>query len=161
MLIIDLEIEDMTILQEGTILNLQEGAGLPVLMVPALALIDRDGRVLLSQRPKHKDFADLWEFPGGKIEAGETPETALIREIREELAVDIEASCLAPLSFASHAYEAFHLVLLLYICRQWHGHPAHQEGGALAWVLPNDLRIYAMPPANQGFISVLQDMLAG
>jgi len=131
----------------------------PTLLIPAIALIDSDGRVLLAQRPKGKSFAGLWEFPGGKIEPGETPEAALIREIREELAIDTKDSCLAPVSFSSHSYDDFHLVLLLYICRRWQNNPKAMEGGAIKWVRPQTLRDYEMPPANIGFISVLQDLL--
>ena len=128
-------------------------------MVPALALVDADGRVLLAQRPPGKAMAGLWEFPGGKIEPGETPEAALIREIDEELGINTKQSCLAPVSFASHDYEAFHLVLLLYICRRWQGRPEPREGGELAWVRPSKLRKYDMPPANTEFVAVLQDLL--
>ena len=130
-----------------------------ILMVPALALVDADGRVLLAQRPPGKAMAGLWEFPGGKIEPGETPEAALIREIDEELGINTKQSCLAPVSFASHDYEAFHLVLLLYICRRWQGRPEPREGGELAWVRPSQLRNYDMPPANTEFVAVLQDLL--
>jgi len=131
----------------------------PTLIVPAVALVDTDARILLAMRPEGKSFAGLWEFPGGKIEKGETPEQALIREIYEELGVDTKQSCLAPLSFASHDYEDFHLILLLYICRRWKNYPAAKEGGQLAWVRPARLRDYPMPPANLEFISVLQDLL--
>ena len=132
---------------------------LPLLVIPAIALVDNDGRILLAKRPRNKPMAGLWEFPGGKIEKGETPEQALIREIDEELGINTKQSCLAPVSFASHAYDAFHLVLLLYICRRWQGSPKPQEGGELAWVKPSQLRQFVMPPANKEFISVLQDLL--
>ncbi len=139
--------------------ELMTGDAKPILMVPALALVDADGRVLLAQRPPGKAMAGLWEFPGGKIEPGETPEAALIREIDEELGINTKQSCLAPVSFASHDYEAFHLVLLLYICRRWQGRPEPREGGELAWVRPSQLRNYDMPPANTEFVAVLQDLL--
>ncbi len=134
-------------------------AAKPILMVPALALVDPDGRVLLARRPDGKHMAGKWEFPGGKIEPGETPEAALIREIEEELGINTKQSCLAPVSFASHQYDTFHLVLLLYICRRWQGRPEPREGGELAWVRPSQLRRYEMPPANVEFIAVLQDLL--
>jgi 8-oxo-dGTP diphosphatase len=143
-------------------------ASLPVtkmVLVSAVALIDRDGRVLLAQRPEGKAMAGLWEFPGGKIESGETPEAALIRELHEELGIDTAASCLAPLSFASHGYAAtqmhpaFHLLMMLYVCRRWQGHPQPVEGGQLKWVRPQQLRDYPMPAADIPLIAALQDLL--
>ena len=132
---------------------------LPLVHVSAVALVDTDGRVLLAQRPEGKSMAGLWEFPGGKIEDGETPEQALIREIREELAIDTAQSCLAPISFASHSYLSFHLVMLLFACRKWVGSPRPVEGGRLQWVRPNELRNHPMPPADLPLIPVLQDLL--
>ena len=132
---------------------------LPSVLVSAVALVDRDGRVLLAQRPAGKKLAGLWEFPGGKVEAGETPEAALIRELGEELGIDTAESCLAPLSFASHSYDDFHLIMLVFVCRKWHGHPKPLEGGDLAWVRPAKLRDYEMPPADLPLIPVLQDLL--
>ncbi|WP_281282972.1 8-oxo-dGTP diphosphatase MutT [Rubellimicrobium rubrum] len=131
----------------------------PLLLVAAVALIDGDGRILLAQRPAGKSMAGLWEFPGGKLEAGETPEVALIRELREELGVDTQASCLAPLTFASHDYEAFHLLMPLFICRRWQGTPQPREGQVLAWVRAQDLRNYPMPPADLPLVPILRDWL--
>ena len=131
----------------------------PVVLVSAVALIDRDGRVLLAQRPAGKQMAGLWEFPGGKIEPGETPEAALIRELDEELGIDTAESCLAPLTFASHAYEDFHLLMMVFVCRKWSGAARPIEGGDLAWVRPARLRDYEMPPADLPLIPVLQDLL--
>ena len=128
-------------------------------LVSAVALIDRDGRVLLAQRPEGKAMAGLWEFPGGKVEDGETPETALIRELEEELGIGTWASCLAPLTFASHTYESFHLLMPLFACRKWEGTPASREGQALRWVRPNDLRSFPMPPADLPLVPVLRDWL--
>jgi 8-oxo-dGTP diphosphatase len=130
-----------------------------LLLVSAVALIDADGRVLLAQRPEGKSLAGLWEFPGGKVEPGETPEAALIRELHEELGIDTHASCLAPLTFASHAYETFHLLMPLFACRRWQGTPQAREGQALAWVRPQDLRKYPMPPADLPLIPILRDWL--
>jgi len=129
------------------------------LLVSAVALVDADGRVLLAQRPEGKSMAGLWEFPGGKVEAGETPEVALIRELQEELGVDTWQSCLAPLTFASHAYEGFHLLMPLFICRKWQGIPQPREGQVLKWVRPMAPRDYPMPPADIPLIPVLQDWL--
>ena len=131
----------------------------PLVLVSAVALVDIDGRILLAQRPAHKSMGGLWEFPGGKIEAGESPETALIRELQEELDINTSESCLAPLSFASHAYDDFHLLMMLFVCRRWHGQPRPVEGGTLKWVKPNQLRDYPMPPADIPLISVIQDLL--
>ncbi len=132
---------------------------LPVILVSAVALIDADGRVLLAQRPEGKSMAGLWEFPGGKVEPGETPEAALIRELREELGVDTQASCLAPLTFASHAYETFHLLMPLFACRRWQGSPTPREGQRLAWVRARDLTTYPMPPADLPLVPILRDWL--
>jgi 8-oxo-dGTP diphosphatase len=132
---------------------------LPLVLVSAVALVDIDGRILLAQRPAHKSMGGLWEFPGGKIEAGESPEAALIRELQEELDINTSESCLAPLSFASHAYDDFHLLMMLFVCRRWHGQPRPVEGGALKWVRPNQLRDYPMPPADIPLIPVLRDLL--
>jgi 8-oxo-dGTP diphosphatase len=130
-----------------------------MLLVAAAALVDADGRVLLCQRPEGKALAGLWEFPGGKVEAGETPEAALIRELKEELGIDTWRSCLAPLSFASHSYDDFHLLMPLFACRRWDGTPHPREGQTLAWVRPADLRSYPMPPADVPLIPVLRDWL--
>ncbi len=128
-------------------------------LVSAVALIDRDGRVLLAQRPEGKSMAGLWEFPGGKVEPGETPETALIRELQVELGIDTWASCLAPLAFASHTYEDFHLLMPVFACRKWEGTPHPHEGQQLAWVRVGDLRNYPMPPADKPLIATLRDLL--
>jgi 8-oxo-dGTP diphosphatase len=119
-----------------------------VVSVAACALIDADGRVLLAQRPEGRSMAGLWEFPGGKIEAGETPEQSLIRELEEELGITVKEACLAPLTFASHSYADFHLLMPLYVCRRWDGMVTAREGQSLAWVRPNRLRDYPMPPAD-------------
>ena len=129
------------------------------LLVSAVALIDADGRVLLAQRPPGKSLAGLWEFPGGKVEPGETPEACLIRELHEELGIDTWASCLAPLTFASHSYEDFHLLMPLFACRRWKGIPTPREGQTLAWVAPAKLRDYPMPPADLPLIPILRDWL--
>ena len=130
-----------------------------LLLVAACALIDADGRVLVAQRPEGKSMAGLWEFPGGKVETGETPEDALVRELREELGVNTRPACLAPLTFASHAYEKFHLLMPLYACRKFDGTPVGREGQALKWVRPRDLRNWPMPPADEPLIPVLIDLL--
>ena len=131
----------------------------PLLLVAACALIDADGRVLLARRPEGKKMAGLWEFPGGKLHPGETPEAALIRELREELGIDVSAACLAPFVFASHEYERFHLLMPLYLCRRWKGTPKPREGQALAWVRPQKLADYPMPPADKPLIPLLRDFL--
>ncbi len=130
-----------------------------LVLVVACALVDVDGRVLIAQRPEGKQLAGLWEFPGGKLEAGERPEPALIRELREELGIETKEECLAPLTFASHAYPEFHLLMPLYVCRRWQGTPSSKEGQALAWVRPNKLRDYPMPPADEPLIPFLIDLL--
>ena len=130
-----------------------------VVLVSAVALIDRDGRVLLAQRPGGKEMAGLWEFPGGKVEPGETPEAALIRELKEELGIDTWASCLAPLTFASHAYPQFHLLMPLFACRKWEGIVQPREHQALKWVHAADLRNYPMPPADLPLIPILREWL--
>lgn len=133
--------------------------GRPLVLVVACALVDVDGRVLVGQRPPGKKMAGLWEFPGGKVQAGEAPEDALIRELREELAVDTAASCLAPLTFASHAYDDFHLLMPLYVCRVWQGRPEGKEGQALRWVRPVALRDLPMPAADVPLVAHLIDLL--
>ncbi|OCJ11172.1 NTP pyrophosphohydrolase [Rhizobium sp. AC44/96] len=130
-----------------------------ILLVAACALIDSDGRILLAQRPEGKSLAGLWEFPGGKVEPGETPEESLVRELHEELGITTKVACLAPLSFASHTYEKFHLLMPLYVCRRYEGIPHGKEGQALKWVKPQALRDYPMPPADEPLIPVLQDLL--
>ena len=130
-----------------------------VVLVAACALVDADGRVLLAQRPQGKPMAGLWEFPGGKIEAGERPEQSLIRELKEELGISVKEDCLAPLTFASHAYPDFHLLMPLYVCRRWEGAVTALEGQQLTWVRPNRLRDYEMPPADVPLISHLMALL--
>jgi 8-oxo-dGTP diphosphatase len=130
-----------------------------VVLVAAVALIDADGRVLLAERPAGKVMAGLWEFPGGKVDPGETPEAALIRELKEELDIDVTASCLAPFTFASHAYAEFHLLMPLYVCRKWQGIVVPREGQRLAWVRPARLGDYPMPPADKPLVAMLRDLL--
>lgn len=140
----------------------QHQRGLSILktvLVSAVALIDVDGRVLLAQRPEGKSMAGLWEFPGGKVESSETPEVALIRELEEELGINTWESCLAPLTFASHNYEKFHLLMPLFACRKWEGTPTAREGQVLKWVRPRDMREYPMPPADLPLIPILRDWL--
>ena len=131
----------------------------PVLLVVACALVDADRRVLIAQRPAGKQLAGLWEFPGGKVEAGETPEQALIRELDEELGVSTKEACLAPLTFSSHFYESFHLLMPFFVCRKWQGTPVAREHAALKWVRPQALRDYPMPPADEPLIAPLCDLL--
>ena len=128
-----------------------------ITLVVACALVDSDGRVLVAARPSGKSMAGLWEFPGGKVEAGETPEAALIRELKEELSIDVTAACLAPLSFASHAYDDFHLLMPLYVCRKWDGQIAPREGQETQWLRPRDLFDLPMPPADKPLIAALRD----
>ncbi|MBB3411830.1 MULTISPECIES: 8-oxo-dGTP diphosphatase MutT [unclassified Rhizobium] len=134
-------------------------AGKRLLLVAACALIDTDGRILLAQRPEGKSLAGLWEFPGGKVESGETPEETLVRELNEELGITTKVPCLAPLTFASHSYDTFHLLMPLYVCRRYEGIPHGREGQAIKWVRPQALRDYPMPPADEPLIPVLQDLL--
>ncbi|NCF79255.1 MAG: 8-oxo-dGTP diphosphatase MutT [Alphaproteobacteria bacterium] len=128
-----------------------------ITLVVACALVDSDGRILVAARPSGKSMAGLWEFPGGKVEAGETPEAALIRELKEELSIDVTAACLAPLSFASHAYHEFHLLMPLYVCRKWDGQIAPREGQETQWLRPRDLFDLPMPPADKPLIAALRD----
>jgi 8-oxo-dGTP diphosphatase len=132
---------------------------LKIVLVSAVALIDADGRVLIARRPEGKAMAGLWEFPGGKVEPGETPEAALMRELDEELGVETWSSCLAPLTFASHAYPDFHLLMPLYVCRRWNGTPRAKEHTALKWVRPREMADYPMPPADLPLIAALRDLL--
>ena len=130
-----------------------------LLLVVACALVDQDNRILIAQRPPGKKLEGLWEFPGGKLDPGERPEEALIRELREELSIEAKAPCLAPLTFASHAYDDFHLLMPLYICRRWEGFVRPREGQAIKWVRPRDLRNWPMPPADEPLIPHLVDLL--
>lgn len=134
-------------------------AGKSILLVVACALVDADGRVLIAQRPEGKQLAGLWEFPGGKVEPGETPEQTLVRELREELGIETQTACLAPLTFASHEYETFHLLMPLYVCRKFTGIPQPLEAQALKWVKPKAMRDYPMPPADEPLIPFLIDLL--
>jgi 8-oxo-dGTP diphosphatase len=131
----------------------------PLLLVAACALVDTEGRVLLAQRPPGKSLAGLWEFPGGKVEPGETPEETLVRELEEEIGVVTQVPCLAPLTFASHRYDSFHLLMPLYVCRRFSGIPHPREGQVLKWVRPRSLRDYPMPPADAPLIPFLMDLL--
>jgi 8-oxo-dGTP diphosphatase len=133
--------------------------GSDILLVAAGALVDADGRVLLARRPQGRPLAGLWEFPGGKVERGETPEAALIRELAEELAIGVERACLAPFTFASYAYPEFHLLMPLYLCRRWEGEVSAQQGQELAWVRAGKLADYAMPPADEPLKAMLRDLL--
>ena len=137
----------------------EPGKILQIVLVSAVALVDADGRVLLAQRPAGKPLAGLWEFPGGKVNPGETPETALIRELAEELGIDVAASCLAPFTFASFSYPDFHLLMPLYLCRKWSGIPVAREGQRLTWARPARLRDYPMPPADTPLVAMLRDLL--
>ncbi len=130
-----------------------------ILLVAACALVDVDGRVLLAKRPEGKSLAGLWEFPGGKVEKGETPEAALVRELKEELDITVPQKCLAPFTFASHAYERFHLLMPLYVCRNWEGDIVPQDGQEIAWVRANRLADYPMPPADEPLIGMLRSLL--
>lgn len=130
-----------------------------LVLVAAVALIDTDGRVLIAQRPAGKSMAGLWEFPGGKVDPGETPEEALVRELDEELGIETRESCLAPIAFASHGYQTFHLLMPLYVCRQWRGTPRPHEGQTLKWVTIQALRDYPMPPADLPLVAQLRDLL--
>ena len=137
----------------------EQDAAPPVVLVAAMALVDADGRVLLARRPEGKTMAGLWEFPGGKVLPGETPEAALIRELKEELGLDITESCLAPFTFASHRYEDFHLLVPLFLCRVWDGTPVALEGQELKWLRPGEMKNLAMPPADAPLVAMLRDFL--
>jgi len=134
-------------------------ADIPIILVVAVALVDVDGRVLIAQRPDGKSMAGLWEFPGGKVEPGEAPEHALIRELQEEIGIDVTENCLAPFTFASHRYDDFHLLMPLYVCRVWDGAVVAREGQTLKWVRALDLNDYPMPPADIPLIAMLRDLL--
>lgn len=138
---------------------MMEEAAKPVLLVAACALVDADGRVLITERPPGKALAGLWEFPGGKVETGETPEQTVVRELEEELGIETKIACLAPLTFASHTYESFHLLMPLFVCRRFWGTPTGREGQRLKWVRPRDMRKYKMPPADEPLIPFLIDLL--
>ena len=138
---------------------MSEAAARKIVLVAACALVDADGRVLLAQRPEGKSLAGLWEFPGGKVEPGETPEETLIRELDEELGIHTKVACLAPLTFASHSYDGFHLLMPLYICRRFEGVAHGREGQSVKWVRPKALRDYPMPPADEPLIPFLVDLL--
>lgn len=131
----------------------------PIVLVAAAALVDDDGRVLLARRPEGKSMAGLWEFPGGKVQPGEVPEQALIRELKEELDIDTRESCLAPIGFASHGYEDFHLLMPLFVCRVWRGMPRPRESQELTWVRPPRLGDYPMPPADEPLVALLRDLI--
>jgi len=131
----------------------------PIVLVAAVALIDADGRVLLAERPEGKAMAGLWEFPGGKVDPGETPEAALVRELAEELGIDVHESCLAPFTFASHSYDGFHLLMPLYVCRKWSGIVIPREGQRLTWARAAQLANYAMPPADKPLVAMLRGLL--
>ncbi|HEU4986403.1 MAG TPA: 8-oxo-dGTP diphosphatase MutT [Rhizobiaceae bacterium] len=138
---------------------MSEASAKPVILVVACALVDADGRVLIAQRPEGKPMAGLWEFPGGKVEPGETPEATVVRELREELGIETKPACLAPLTFASHAYDDFHLLMPLFVCRRYWGIPEAREGQAIRWVRAKQLRDYPMPPADEPLIPFLLDLL--
>jgi 8-oxo-dGTP diphosphatase len=137
---------------------MEAGSG-PLVLVAACALVDADGRVLVAERPPGRSMAGLWEFPGGKLRGTETPEACLVRELAEELGITVDPACLAPLTFASHAYRDFHLLMPLYVCRVWSGEPQGREGQGLRWVRPRELRGLAMPPADLPLIPVLEELL--
>jgi 8-oxo-dGTP diphosphatase len=139
--------------------DVERMSGRKILLVAACALVDADGRVLLTQRPEGKQLAGLWEFPGGKVEPGESPEAALIRELSEEIGIVTKEACLAPLTFASHSYDTFHLLMPLFVCRRFEGTARGLEGQALKWVRPRDMRDYPMPPADEPLIPYLIDLL--
>ncbi|HEY5071799.1 MAG TPA: (deoxy)nucleoside triphosphate pyrophosphohydrolase [Caulobacteraceae bacterium] len=130
-----------------------------IVLVVACALVDADGRILIGKRPQGKSLAGMWEFPGGKVEEGETPESCLIRELNEELGIGITEACLAPFVFTSHGYDSFHLLMPLYLCRRWEGFAAAREHEAIAWVKPNKLEDYPMPPADRPLVAWLRDFL--